>query len=566
MFGFLTPWALLGLTLLPLYALWFRRPAAAEETPDATVFLWEAAAKQQPPRRLKIPWRLLLHLAILAALTVTAARPYAEAPTPPSVAVLLSLDLSMNASDGATTQAADTLGLTGPISRFAAAEAVALDLQSRRGPIRLYDAATLAPLSRDLASQADVRDTFARLRPTARRDTPPAPDPTQLAELTARTDAHWLADRPPPNGANVTVHNLAGRGRNVGVVATQGLERGVWFNLLSTHPTPQTVTVTAQPVTPGGLADLTAPALSSVRVTVPARGQASGQLTGVPDAPAAIVLTPPQGDALALDDVAFVDPRPVQVRLDRSSPRLERALNATGRADVRISQAAGRQPAELRILHGRSAEPGPGVVLRVPPPAADVTVGTGLPHLSRDPLVSGLLFSGVRLALSNPQDSPAPLEPSQTLVLAQRPDTPPQPLLTRTPRPQGDIIDLHAALGRGDLTNRAVFPAFIRRLVEEAEARRQQPLGTPAGDPLANLTPRIERAGQAAAVRHLVHPATSRLPSPDAFASASETAPQDTARTEQDLTPWPLTVALLLLMTEAALRLKDARPARHPSA
>lgn len=565
MIGFLTPWALLGLALLPLYALWFRRPTAARETRDATVFLWQAASKQPPPSRLKIPWRLLLHLALLMALVLASARPQLNAPTPRDTVVLLALNLSLNAVDGASAPAVQDFAQDGTITRFEAAQAVVRDLQQRSGRVRLLDAVTLAPLSNDLESAQDVAAALTNLRPTVRHDAAVLPDPARLASLTAEADVHWLADRPPPRGARVTAHNLAGRGRNTGIVATHANENGVWFNLLSTYRTPQTVTVRAHPVTAGGAADRAASPLASVTLTVPAEGQAAGRLEGLNGEPVALVLTPPTGDALPLDDVAFADPRPLRVRLDRPAPAVERALQATGRVEMRVARNAASQATELRVLHGRSEPTAPGLTLRLPAPAEPASAGRGLPHVSDDPLVSGLIFSGVRLALPNRDGSDAP-PGTRTLVRARTGEAPEQPLVTRTSRPQGDLIDLGTVLGRGDLINRSVFPAFIGRIVNEAQSLRQRPFGLQGAAPAESLEPRATRTAGGSLLHHLVHPATTGLPGPEAFQATGGTFEPTRTRNATDLTPWLILAALALLLTEAALRVKDARAASRRQA
>jgi hypothetical protein len=561
--GFLAPWALLGLALLPLYALWFRRPSAARETPDATVFLWQAAAKQPPANKMKIPWRLLLHLTLLATLVLAWARPQLDATTRQDTVVLLALNLSLNAEDGASAPAAQDLAQTEPVTRFEVAQAVVQGLQQRHGRVQLLDAATLAPLSAELQSAQDVAAAFANLRPTVRHNAAVQPDPARLASLTNEASVHWLADRPPPPGARVTVHNLAGRGRNAGIVAAHASEGGIWFNLLSTYRTPQSVTVRAYPLTRAGTADRAAPPLASVTLTAPAEGQAAGRLEGLNREPVALVLTPPTGDALPLDDVAFADPRPLQVRLDRPAPAVQRALQATGRVEVRIARNAASQTTELRVLHGRSAPSAPGLTLRLPAPAEPAKAGRGLPHVSDDPLVTGLIFTGVRLAVRD-GDGVEPPAGARTLVRAQAGEAPPQPLVTRTSGLQGDVIDLGAVLGRGDLINRSVFPAFIGRVVREADEGRQQPFGRLGATPAESLTPRVERSRGTPALYHLVHPATTRLPEPDAFPPTDALRSQPRTQNTTDLTPWLILVALALLLSEAGLRVKDARASSRP--
>ncbi|MDZ7799492.1 MAG: VWA domain-containing protein [Trueperaceae bacterium] len=603
-------WALLALgAVVLLHRVRARRPRREV----AGLFLWRRA-REAGARRPRFRTGLLLVLQLLAvtALALALARPLWGTTGPGAVVVVLDGSASMRARDGAGAPAAAAFPDLAPgTTRVEVARRVAEAVSAEAGRVALVRAGrtarVLLPPSEDPEAIAAALASFRA--GDANSDAERA---LVLArDLAARGGAagapapiHWIGDAPPPASAGVRVHAVAGRGENVGITGFERVAQQAWVRLSSTAARPLEVPLRV-------LRGDTEVARSTV--VVPARGDTSltfpvGGGGGAIEAR----ITPPAGDALALDDVAFAGAPEVRVALERDFGALLRALDAIDDVRTTIGPVARTGTFDLRFLvddtpagdgdaaesggddGGASSLPG-GAVVVFPPRDADAVAAEVTDWDAADPALRFVDLSELVVALA----WPPPLEETSegtTLVhgvpqldrapggrgegaaedpgAAREDAEAPQAavLLRRIARPAGPVWRFAFHPVRGDLTLRPAFPTLVANLVDQVREGARVPLGarlpagaTRDGDPVEVADrPGLYRVEGRTVHASLRSEEETRLPGPDAFKpDASAGASQDALQDEGGSAPpagegaasrplWSLLAgaALLLLVGE----------------
>ena len=489
--------------------------------------------------------------------------------------MILDVAATLDARDGATSAAARTLAAAGrevpdDARRLDVARAVARDLADRGRAVGLVrggatPALVLAPTRDRAALDAALAALVAR---DVRRD-PAAALRVARSAAPEGAQVHWASDVPPPTRAGVTVHDVAGTARNVGLVGLERVAGDVWLRIASTHPGPRDVAVTL--ARPDGDA-------TRATVRVPGNGAATWRGPAPPGSgPLRVALAPPAGDALALDDVAWLPDGRLRVALDREAPAWRRALGAVPGAEVRVTSAAARVPADLRLLHGRpDARPPSGATLHLPAPGAATETVRIAGWDEGAPLLAYVDLADVAVAAT-----PAPLAERGVDGGAWRPlawaadGDARRPLLERR---AGDGPPTWRAAfdpAAGDLARRVAFPVLALNLADAArqEARLAFGAALPPGTTRDGVpVDRVDRPGRYRApdgtvrVASLLAEPVTRLPAPQAPPPGAAATPGDaeaSARRATDLRTPLLLLALAALVADAALA--GVRARRAPS-
>jgi hypothetical protein len=606
--SFAAPAFLWGLLALPLVVLLHRVRVRRERRDVAGSFLWRRARDAGARRpRMRPSLLLLLQLLAIAGMTLAAAQPRWTSAGPPLTVLVIDGAATMAARDGASAPAAADLdGVPVRASRLEVAVRVAERLRRDAGPVAIVrggaeprlvlpatgDAEGVRAALDDLVAVDASRDAGRALR--LARD-------VAGAAGAAGAEIHWLSDVPPPAGAGVRVHALAGEGVNVGVTGFELVADQAWVRVSSNHPVPLELPVEVW---------RSEERVAAATLLVPARGDAATSFPVVdPGAALAARLVPPQGDALALDDEAWAGAPRTVVALDRGFAALERALGAIDGVQVRVTTGAAALPADLRVLSGRldrEAPDGPTLLLPdrdapavaaevagwdrgdpllrfvdlralrvafvVPPPFGEEE---GWATLARGVVVpaettpqdgsDGAGGEGSDAAADGAEDAPDP-EPSADAAGAREAGLS-VPLLQRRDRPEGPVWRAAFHPVRGDLTLRPAFPTLVVNLVDRVRGQDRIALGAALppdaardGRPAATAAePGPYRAGGRTLYASLLNEDVTRLPDPAAFAGveagggaeaddAAQDAPAGTRR--RDLVGLLAALALALLLLE----------------
>lgn len=617
-------WALAALPVVILLHLARRRRRSREV---AGLFLWhrarEVTARRPRPRP---TWLLLLQLLAVAALALALARPQLAVSAPPDRVLVIDASASMAARDPdgvrldkARAAARDLLDAAGRVAvvRMGREAQVVQPFTDDRGrlssalqELRAADdraeAGRALELARALlgaggaaASNGAETEAEASGEPGGgAADGRAAPDDAAPAG-----EIHWISDAPPPSQAGgVTVHDVAGAGRNVGLVSFDiGFDRA-YLALASSYPRPQQVPVEllrGERVV--ATTDVLVPASGRLGVTLPVE-PGSGVLRAR--------IQPPAGDALVLDDEAWAGARAVDVVLDAPFAALERALSAIPGTRVRVTGAARSVPADLRVLTWTPPAPAPealpaGNLLLLPDPELEGETVRIDDWDRADPLLRFVDLRDVRVSAvagADPEPADGAAEGAgadreradgaaegagegpedadgeaagEVLVRAFAEESS-VPLLTRVARDDATVWRFGFHPSRSDLVLRPAFPALIVNLIRELQGEQRVQLGAPLpegatleGEPVERaLLPGVYRAGGSALYASLLSEAQTRLPGPGGSGPGAERAGEEAgpeearegasaegrggeaARGALDLAPYLLALALLALVAE----------------
>src|SRR6056297_714720 len=221
---FAAPAFLWGLLALPLVVLLHRVRVRRERRDVAGSFLWRRARDAGARRpRMRPSLLLLLQLLAVTGMTVAAAQPRWTSAGPPLTVLVVDGAATMAARDGVSAPAAaDLEGVPVRASRLDVAVRIAEQLRRDAGPVAIVRGGAEPRLG--LPATGDADRVRAALDDLAADDA--SRDPARALRLArdvagsagaAGAEIHWLSDVPPPAGAGVRVHPLAGDGANVGV-------------------------------------------------------------------------------------------------------------------------------------------------------------------------------------------------------------------------------------------------------------------------------------------------------------------------------------------------------------
>ncbi len=537
-------WALLALPLVVL--LHFVR-SRRRRTEVSALFLWRRARQVAERRRRIAPtWLLLAQLLFAALAALALARPQLAAAVAPDRIVIVDASASMAARDPDGV-------------RLDKARAVADRLVGGAGRVALVraglDARVIVALTTDRAA---VRRAIARLTAGDRSaDLQRAVSVAEAIDPAARIDV--ITDQPPVVGPRVSTFDVAGAGVNVGISAFDLGIQEAYVGVVSNSRRPVQVPVALT-------RDGAAVASGTVLVPVGGVGSITFPLADVKGTYRAAI-SPPEGDALALDDVAYAGARQLTAVVEQADSAVLKALDAVPGVTVRVNPRAAEIPADLRVLTG-AGDPGalaPGAYLLFAPAAAkpDYRVVTAYDRAS--PLMRFVDLQDVVVGLD-------PARPAWTSgdgwqVLASTADL--QPVLRY--RDAEGVRVLQAAFnpGQTDLVLRAGFPALIANLVREVRAAPAVPMGgaLPPGTTFDGasqsyaLRPGAYRTPNGGSILVSLDSETqSRLPGPTAASAgqpaatgAAAAAAPAAARTAVRAVPGTPLAALLLVLAVAAL-------------
>lgn len=578
MLSFAAPAFLWGLALLPLVILLHRIRVRRERRDVAGSFLWRRARDAGARRaRMRPSVLLLLQLLAVTVASLAAARPQWDAAGPPLRVVVIDASVSMAATDGATSPAAQALDTTpaGP-RRIDVARALARQLATEGGSVAVIEAGRaptlVLPPSADAGALAEVLDAVQPIvtEVDAARALALARD-VAAAAAGAGAEIHWLSDLPPPSTAGVRVHPLAGDGRNVGVTGFERIAGQAWVRLSSSWPVPL-----EQPIELRRGDQVVA----SATLLVPARGDVSATFpVAQGSAPLQVVLRAPPGDALALDDEAWAGAAGTLVVLDEGFAALERALGAIDDVRVRVTSAAAGTAADLRVLHGRTDVSAPGAALLLPDREAPAVAATVERWNAADPLLRFVDLGALVVAHLDPppfgeEDGWTTLAYGVRVPAGEGASDAPSdgasdadvlyPLIQRRDGEGAPVVRLAFHPVRGDLTLRPAFPTWIVNLVDAVRGEDRVPFGAPLpagatreGSPVTVADrPGLYRAEGRTVHASVLDEAETRLSGAEAFAGLVQEAGAVQEReavpgaAPREMAAWAVGLAALLLLLE----------------
>jgi hypothetical protein len=534
--------ALLG--ALPLVVWWHVRRLRHRPRPVAALFLWEQALRDAAQRRRWRPtWSLLLQLLAVAAAALALAQPSVTWRGPPDLVVALDA--------GARMRAVDPEG-----ERLERARDAVMALAERAGAVALVrvgaDAEVALPFTRDRAALRAALDEFDAV--DAGVDAERGLDLAR--SIAAGGEVAWVSDDPGPPQAGVTRVNVAGTGRNVGIVAFDLGIQQAFVAVTSDHPRPVSVGVVLERLDGSLLArtDLLVPAGGTATTTFP--------IDVVGDVVRARIELGGMADALALDDVAYGGRRALRVLMDQDEPSLRRALTAVPGVEVQVTGAAARLTADLRVLTGVDpADLRPGDHLLVPPPVPVGTAPVGRRVADWDrghPLLRFVDLRETVVGLAPLPEVPATgsvlpwtahasdLEAEGWTVLARTADL--RPVFAWRDRDGVRVFAFAAHPSQTDLIFRPAFPTLVANLLDTFRGEARAPLGVRGDDGARVREPGLARIGGQVVAVSLLNEAQSRLPGP--APDDREAASTSPVRVER---PTPLAWTLVALAALALL-------------
>jgi hypothetical protein len=557
---FAAPAFLALLAALPFVVWWHVRRMRHRPRPVAALFLWDEARRAASARRRWRPtWSLLLQLAAVAAAALALAQPSLDRRGPPDLVVVLDA--------GARLAAVDPEG-----RRLDRARAAVLELADEAGAVALVRAGAVPelalPFTRDRAALRAALDAFQAV--DARVDVEAALD---LARALETGSVAWVSDDPGPERAGVRRVNVAGSGRNVGIVAFDLGIQQAFVAIASSHPRPVSVGVVLER-RDGAL-------LARTDVLVPAGGRATATfpIDVVGEVVVARLELGGAADALDLDDVAFAGRRAARVVLDADEPRLRRAFAAVPGTDVTVTGAAARVAADVRVLTGADPDAlAPGDYVVVAPAAADARAGSIADWARTDPLLRFVDLREVAVGLAPAAgveggDGPplpwaatrAQLESAGWRVLAWTAEQ--RAVLAYRERGAVRVLAFAVHPSQTDLVFRAAFPTLVANLLDGFRGGDRAPLGVVDDAGRRVDVPGLARVGGRDVTVSLLAEDQTRLPLP----APDDRVPEADAPLRVDrptaVAGWLLAIALAALLVEwvAWVRGPGAR-ARAPRA
>jgi hypothetical protein len=534
--------ALLG--ALPLVVWWHVRRLRHRPRPVAALFLWEQALRDAAQRRRWRPtWSLLLQLLAVAAAALALAQPSVAWRGPPDLVVALDA--------GARMRAVDPEG-----ERLERARAAVLASADRAGAVALVrvgaDAEVALPFTRDRAALRAALDAFEAVDAVV-----DAERGLELARsIAAGGEVVWVSDDPGPPQAGVTRVNVAGTGRNVGIVAFDLGIQQAFVAVTSDHPRPVSVGVVLERLDGGLLArtDLLVPAGGTATTTFP--------IDVVGDVVRARLELGGTADALAQDDVAYGGRRALRVLMDQDEPSLRRALTAVPGVEVQVTGGAARLTADLRVLTAvdpAALRPGDHLLLPPPVPAGTAPVGRRVADWDRGhPLLRFVDLRETVVGLAPPAEAPSPgavlpwtasvaeLEAAGWSVLARSADL--RPVFAWRDRDGVRVFAFAAHPSQTDLIFRPAFPTLVANVLDAFRGEARAPLGVRGDDGVRVREPGLARIDGRVVPVSLLNEAQSRLPGP--APDDRETASGSPVRVER---PTPLAWSLVALAALALL-------------
>lgn len=546
--SFLAPAFLWLLAAIPLViALHFLRNRRRHQVVSA-LFLWQTASEQSTVRRrFALWWLLLLQILAIALLSLALARPVLEGQGVPDRVIVIDASASMAADDP------DGVRLVKAVSG-------AGELISEGGRVALIragsDATVLTPLT---DNQSQLATALAGLSAAdARAELDRA---LELAlGLAPGAEVHLFTDEPPPSRVGYQWHGVAGAGFNMGISTFELNPQQAFIAITSTWTRPQQVEVRLErDGQPAGSSQVLIPAGGQGNVTFPIEGQ-SGMFR------AEIVV--PEGDALALDDVAWAGSRQLSYYLaDDSAPMLRALASVPG-----LTEAASAGSADVVVARsGSFAETiGTANLLTFAQRSSTPEYREIRDWNQADPLLRFVDLASAQVGI-DPSWQPE-IEPG-TRVLARSADF--RPVILNWNENGRQVVQLGFDPAQSDLIYRPAFPTLIANTMAVFRGESAVRLGEalPEGASLAGepasvaLEPGVYDypGGQLSA--SLLSASETRLPGPGVTAvpeGEPGAALSDAATaTDSDLTRWLLLALPLLFAAEWLMwSRRSARPVR----
>jgi len=512
--GFAAPAFLALLATLPLVVWWHVTRLRHRPKRVAALFLWEQAVRDAARRRRWRPtWSLLLQLLAVAAAALALAQPSVSWRGPPDLVIALDA--------GARMRAVDPEG-----ERAARARAAVLELAEGAGAVALVRVGAVPEL--ELAFSRDRGELRAALDGFETGDaTVDVERGLDLARsVAAGREIAWVSDDPGPPAPGVTRVNVAGSGRNVGIVAFDLGIQQAFVAVASDHPRPVSVGVVIERLD-GSL-------VARTDLLVPADGRTSATFPVdiVGEIVRARLDLGPLVDALALDDVAYAGRRALRVVMDRDEPALRRALGAVPGVEVQVTGSAPFVAADLRVLTEAAPDAlRPGDHLLLPAPAAEPEARRVADWDRAHPLMrfvdlretvvglgplgegAGADGAGATGRAARPWASDvATLEAEGWTVLARTGDL--RPVFAWRVRDGVRAFAFGAHPSQTDLIFRAAFPTLVANLVDVFRGSDRAPLGVRADDGARVTEPGVARVAGREVTVSLLNEGQSRLPGP----------------------------------------------------
>lgn len=555
--------AFLGLlAALPLVVWWHVRRLRHRPRPVAALFLWDEALRVASSRRRWRPtWSLLLQLLAVTASALALAQPSFDRVGPPDLVVVLDAGARMSASDPEGV-------------RIDRARSAVLELAEEAGAVALVRAGIQSeialPFTRDRAALRSALEAFEAV--DARVDVDAALD---LARALSEGTVAWVSDDPGPPVPDVLRVNVAGTGRNVGIVAFDLGIQQAFVAVASDQPRPVSVGVILE-TEAGAL-------LARTDLLVPAGGRATTTfpLDVLGDVVRARLELGGAADALALDDVAYAGRRALEAVLDDDEARVRRALAAVPGVSVTVTGAAARLSADLRVLTGANPDalsPGDHLLLapRVDEPQGRLVAGWA----RADPLLRFVDLREVAVGLgplagaAGEGSTPPPpwaatvtqAEAAGWRVLAWTSDL--RPVVAYRDRDGVRALALGMHPSQTDLVFRPAFPTLIANVLDAFRGAERAPLGVRADDGERVARPGVAViAGRPVAV-NLLNEDQTRLPGPAADDRVVEPASPVRVERATPIAAGLVALALVALLIEwwAWVRGPGARPAPRAAA
>jgi hypothetical protein len=559
---FATPLFLGLLASLPLVIWWHVQRVRHRPRPVAALFLWEEARREAAQRRRWRPsWSLLLQLLAVAAAAFALAQPSLDWRGPPDWVLVVDARAGMRAIDPEG-------------ERLQRAREAALEIATGAGAVAVVRAGTSAEVVLGFTRDRDaLRAALAALE--AGDATGDPVEALALARsLAAGAPIAWLSDDPGPPATGVQRINVAGSGRNLGIVAFDLGVQQAFVAVVSSHPGPQAVQVAIERLdgTPLAISELFVPALGRTSVTLP--WSLEGEMVR------ARLLLGEVEDALALDNVAYAGQRPLRVVMDRDEPSLRRALSAVPGVGVEVTGAASFVAADVRVLSDADLNRLPrGDLILLPPLAATTTITTAADWERTDPLLRFVDLRETRFALGPARVASDALRPWEAgaaelaaqgwRVLARSPED--RVLLAWRETETARVFAFGAHPAQSDIIFRTAFPTLVANLAATLRGSGRAPLGVVDDAGRRVLEPGVVQVGGREVGVSLLSEGATRLAGP--AEDDADGAGWTDVRVERPtpLAPWLLLLAALALSVEwwpwassAGARAPAPRPAPRP--
>ena len=528
--AFAAPAFLWLLAALPLVVLLHFLRSRTRRLDVSALFLWRRAREVAERRRRFSPtWSLLLQLLAVAFTALALAQPDLRLEGPPDLVVVVDASASMAAVDPEGSR----------LERMREAVRWLSDEAGRVAVVRAGSEPRLAlPFSADRGALEEVLAEFSPGDSSAdlERALSLARD---LAGESGRVAL--VSDDPGPARVDVTRVDVGGSGENIGIV---GFDLGIqqaFVALASNAVGPRSVGVELRQ----GDA-----VLASTEVLIPSGQQAS--VTFPIDVRSGVVearlVGLPEGDALALDDVAYAGQRPLSVVVDSDVESVLRALRAVPGVETRVTGLARTTPADVRVLTGVAPDQAPeGDLILLEAPVEDpeyVSVGS---WDRAHPLLRFVDLREVVVGLSaEGGDRLAPDEPGWT-VLARTSEL--RPVLRWRDDQRGRVLQFLMHPSQTDLVFRPAFPTLVANVLDRFRGEARVPLGVPRDDGVPVTEPGPLELGGRSVTASLLSAEQTRLPGPGPD-DTSDPGPLLAVERPTPLSAWFLALAALALLAE----------------